>query len=190
MTSGQQVVLANGASAANIFWQFGSSATIGTTAVIHGNILAAVSISLLTGSTLDGRALAQSGAVTVDTGGGNSVALPVATVSSSPAVIFPAGTVNNSTGTVNDASYMTPAVAGSIAAVFGSNLSVGTSSPIVSTPLPTMLAQSTYLIGGQAVPMYMAAPGQANVQIPWALAGQTQAAITDTLQELFPTHRL
>jgi hypothetical protein len=58
MTSGQQVVLANGANAANIFWQVGSSATIGTTAVIHGNILAAVAVSLLTGSTLDGRALA------------------------------------------------------------------------------------------------------------------------------------
>jgi len=181
MTSGQQVVLANGANAANIFWQVGSSATIGTTAVIHGNILAAVSVSLLTGATLDGRALAQSGAVTVDTGGGNSVALPVATVSSSPPVIFPAGTVNNSTGTVNGASFIAPVVPGSIAAVFGSNLSVGNSSPVVSTPLPTTLAQSTYLIGGHSVPMYMASPGQANVQIPWELAGQGLVAITDTV---------
>ncbi len=76
MTSGRQVILAGGANAANIFWQVGSSATIGTTAVLHGNILAAISISMLTGSTLDGRALAQGGAVTVDTGGGSSATVP------------------------------------------------------------------------------------------------------------------
>ncbi len=77
-TSGRQVILAGGAKAANIFWQVGSSATIGTTSVFQGNILAAVSISMLTGSTLAGRALAMGGAVTLDTGGGTSATIPVA----------------------------------------------------------------------------------------------------------------
>jgi uncharacterized protein (TIGR03437 family) len=77
-TSGRQVILANGANPANIFWQVGSSATIGTTSVFQGNILAAVSISMLTGSTLSGRALAIGGAVSVDTGGGTSTTVPVA----------------------------------------------------------------------------------------------------------------
>jgi uncharacterized protein (TIGR03437 family) len=77
-TSGRQVILANGANAANIFWQVGSSATIGTTSVFQGNILAGVSISMLTGSTLAGRALAIAGAVTIDTGGGSSATVPVA----------------------------------------------------------------------------------------------------------------
>jgi uncharacterized protein (TIGR03437 family) len=77
-TSGLKVILANGANPANIFWQVGTSATIGTTCVFQGNILAAVSISMLTGSTLSGRALAIGGAVTVDTGGGTSTTIPVA----------------------------------------------------------------------------------------------------------------
>jgi len=77
-TSGLQVILAGGANPANIFWQVGSSATIGTTCVFQGNILAAVSISMLTGSTLAGRALAIGGAVTLQTGGGSSTTVPVA----------------------------------------------------------------------------------------------------------------
>jgi uncharacterized protein (TIGR03437 family) len=80
-TSGRKVILANGANAANIFWQVGTSATIGTTSVFQGNILAAVSISMLTGSTLSGRALAQGGAVSLDTGGGTSTTIPVAPTS-------------------------------------------------------------------------------------------------------------
>jgi uncharacterized protein (TIGR03437 family) len=140
-----------------------------------------VSVSVLTGATLDGRALAQTGAVTIDTGGGNTVAVPVTTTTSSAPVIFPAGTTNNFTGTVNDASYLPPVVAGSIAAVFGSNLSVGTSGQQITVPLPTTLAQSSFLIGGQLAPMYLASPGQANVQIPWEMAGKTQTTITATV---------
>jgi hypothetical protein len=66
-TAGRQVILSGGAQAANIFWQVGSSATLGTTSVFEGNILADQSITLDTGATLDGRALARIGAVTLDT---------------------------------------------------------------------------------------------------------------------------
>jgi uncharacterized repeat protein (TIGR01451 family) len=64
--SGSQVVLINGANAANIFWQVGSSATLGTTSIFNGTILAQVSITVKTGATLNGRALARTGAVTLD----------------------------------------------------------------------------------------------------------------------------
>ena len=64
--SGSQVVLIGGARAANIFWQVGSSATLGTTSTFAGTILAQASITLTTGAVLDGRALARSGAVTLD----------------------------------------------------------------------------------------------------------------------------
>jgi len=65
--SGSQVILANGASACNIFWQVGSSATLGTYSTFNGNILALTSITITTGVNLQGRALAQTGAVTLDT---------------------------------------------------------------------------------------------------------------------------
>ena len=52
----------------SVFWQVGSSATLGTGTAFQGNILAADSITLVTGSTdLDGRLLAETGAVTLDT---------------------------------------------------------------------------------------------------------------------------
>ncbi|MCX5643744.1 MAG: ice-binding family protein [Phycisphaerae bacterium] len=51
-----------------LFWQVGSSATLGTTTAFEGNILALTSIGLNTGATIsNGRALAQTGAVTLDT---------------------------------------------------------------------------------------------------------------------------
>jgi len=65
--SGSRVLLIGGAQACNVFWQVGSSATIGTSTAFTGNILALTSISLTRGATLDGRALARNGAVTLDT---------------------------------------------------------------------------------------------------------------------------
>jgi hypothetical protein len=72
-TSGRQVILAGGAQANNIFWQVGSSATLGTTSTFQGTIMAAISISIETGATLTGRALAESGEVTLD---GNTITDP------------------------------------------------------------------------------------------------------------------
>ncbi|MEI6755063.1 MAG: ice-binding family protein [Paludibacter sp.] len=62
-TSARQVVLTNAASASNIFWQVGSSATFGTTSVFKGTIMAMQSITFNTGATLDGRALARTGGI-------------------------------------------------------------------------------------------------------------------------------
>ena len=59
------VTLINQADACNIFWQVGSSATIGTASIFSGTILAQTSISLGTGATVHGRMLAQTGAVTL-----------------------------------------------------------------------------------------------------------------------------
>ena len=65
--SGSHIILANGAKACNVFWQVGSSATLGTNSVFKGNILALTSITITTGVNLEGRALARNGAVTLDT---------------------------------------------------------------------------------------------------------------------------
>jgi hypothetical protein len=72
--NGIQVILAGGAKPYNIFWQIGTSAVLGTTTDFQGTILADQSITMNTGSTLNGRALASKGAVTYNGTGGS---LPV-----------------------------------------------------------------------------------------------------------------
>ena len=72
-TSGRAVILSRGAKASNVFWQVGSSATLGTTSAFKGTIMADQSISLNTGAKLNGRALARIGAVSL---AGNTVVLP------------------------------------------------------------------------------------------------------------------
>ena len=65
--SASQVKLANGARAANVFWLVGSSATLGTDSFFNGNVIALDSITVTTGVTIEGRVLARTGAVTLDT---------------------------------------------------------------------------------------------------------------------------
>jgi hypothetical protein len=65
--SASSVSLINGAQACNVFWQVGSSATLGTTTTFVGTIMALTSIFLETGATIQGRALARNGEVTMDT---------------------------------------------------------------------------------------------------------------------------
>jgi hypothetical protein len=65
--SGSSVVMINGGSSCNVFWQVGSSATLGTNSTLAGNILALTSITATTGARIQGRALARTGAVTLDT---------------------------------------------------------------------------------------------------------------------------
>ncbi len=67
--TGAQVILAGGAKASNVFWQVGTSATLNTTTIFKGNLLAAVTITVNNGSAVEGRLLAGSdsaGAVTIN----------------------------------------------------------------------------------------------------------------------------
>ncbi|MCW2922114.1 MAG: hypothetical protein JWL76_1988 [Thermoleophilia bacterium] len=59
------VSLINGAQSCNVYWQVGSSATIGTRTSLRGNVLALTSISVQDAATIDGRLLARNGAVTL-----------------------------------------------------------------------------------------------------------------------------
>jgi hypothetical protein len=67
--SASSVALINGGQALNVFWQVGSSATLGTGSRFNGNILVDASITLNTGASLIGRAMSLNGAVTLDTNG-------------------------------------------------------------------------------------------------------------------------
>ncbi|MCE9549196.1 DUF3494 domain-containing protein [Candidatus Nomurabacteria bacterium] len=65
-SAGSEVVLINGAQACNVFWQVGSSATLGTNSEFKGTILALSSITDNGGSVVEGRFLARNGAVTLN----------------------------------------------------------------------------------------------------------------------------
>jgi hypothetical protein len=65
--SASLVTLIGAAQPCNVFWQVGSSATLGTNSTFRGNILAFTSATLTTGANVEGRVLARDGAVTLDT---------------------------------------------------------------------------------------------------------------------------
>jgi type VI secretion system secreted protein VgrG len=73
--SSSSIDLLNGAQADNVYWQVGSSATLGTDTSFDGSILAVSSITLNTGASLSGRALALNAAVTLDN---NIITVPLA----------------------------------------------------------------------------------------------------------------
>lgn len=87
---GSTILVINGGSAANVFWQMGTSATIGVGATAVGTFIADASITLATGASLSGRAWALNAALTMDT---NAMTVPVnegcgnVDVSSAPATL-------------------------------------------------------------------------------------------------------
>ncbi|KKW19121.1 MAG: hypothetical protein UY63_C0021G0004 [Parcubacteria group bacterium GW2011_GWA2_51_10] len=91
--SNAQVVLTGGVQACNVFWQIGSSVTLGTTTTIRGNILAKTAITDDGGSTVYGRLLARDAAVTLS----KTTVTKQTCTASAPAL--PASSLGN--GTVN-----------------------------------------------------------------------------------------
>jgi hypothetical protein len=63
--SNSSIVLASGATAGNVFWQVGSSATLGTNTTFEGSILAHISDTVSAGVSVAGRVFALTGAVTL-----------------------------------------------------------------------------------------------------------------------------
>lgn len=65
-TVGRQVILIGGAKASNVFWSVGTSATLGTSSSMKGTILSQISITVVSGATVEGRVVTRIGAVTLD----------------------------------------------------------------------------------------------------------------------------
>jgi hypothetical protein len=78
--SSSQVELINGADKSQVFWNVGSSATLGITSHFEGTILAMESITLTTGATINGALLASNGSVTLDSNTINTVTLPLISI--------------------------------------------------------------------------------------------------------------
>jgi hypothetical protein len=97
---GRKVILSGGAQARNIFWQVGSSATLGTSSVFEGTVMAYASITMNASSTMDGRALAENGAVTYN-GTGGSLPMPTAPIFTSISTTL----MNSATVVLNTTPY-------------------------------------------------------------------------------------
>jgi len=116
--SASSVVLINGANPCNVFWQIGSSATLGTNTTFVGTIMALTSISVNTAATIEGRALARNGSVTLDT---NEITRPICdsppTTGGTIAGPITGGTIAGPTtgGTITGGTIAGPTTGGTIA---------------------------------------------------------------------------
>jgi type VI secretion system secreted protein VgrG len=130
--SNSSVLVTNGSTGCNVFWQVGSSATIGTTTEFVGNILALTSIALQNGASVSGRALARNGEVTMDTNnvGFSGCTVPTATASATasptasvtPSPTATAAPTDTATATATPTAAATPPP---------------TATPVGQTPTPT-----------------------------------------------------
>jgi hypothetical protein len=93
--SSTSVVLEGGAQACNVFWQVGSSATLGTSTSFVGTILALTSATLDTGAKVIGRVQAQTGAVTLD---GNTISVPTCSATTPTTTTTAVGTTTTAAG--------------------------------------------------------------------------------------------
>ncbi|MCW2885754.1 MAG: hypothetical protein QOE54_4866 [Streptosporangiaceae bacterium] len=90
--AGSQMTLVNGARACNVFFQVGSSVTLGADSTVRGNMLIFTSATLGAGARIFGRVLAQNGAVTMDTNDVATTTCPPGTLSISTPVSRSLGT--------------------------------------------------------------------------------------------------
>jgi Ice-binding-like len=108
--SNSVVLLRNGAQACAVYWQVGSSATLGSATQFQGNLMALTSITMVTGANiLKGRALARNGALTLD---GNQITPPAGTctLASSAGTPGRSGTPSTPSTGARDPDSMLPAL--------------------------------------------------------------------------------
>lgn len=145
--SGSSVQVINSGNNCNVFWQVGSSATLGTSTSFVGNILALTSITLTTGANVSGRVLARNGAVTMDT---NNVTVCPPVVNCPVITVNPATLPNGVVGTLY--SQTVSAVGGTAPYTFSVSsgalppgLTLATSTGIISGT-PTAAGTSNFTI--------------------------------------------
>lgn len=187
--SNSVVAITNSGSACNVFWQVGTSATLGTTTSFIGNILALTSITLNTGANVVGRALARNGAVSMDTNqvgsGGCAVGAPTPTAT----LVLPPTTATatattaaaTATATATAATAAAPATATATATATAATVpSPAAPGPFVPTkPAPTAnlpLTTPAALVAATAVPPATPTGTALSVTQPAAVGGAVAAA--------------
>ncbi len=162
--SNSSVRLINGGQSCNVFWQVGSAATLGTGTKFAGNILAQTSITLTTGASADGRVLARTGAVTMDSNAVSMCSLAAATSPTpTPFSISPA-----SQNVAPGAAFTLTALNGTLATCLSNNTAV--------IPNPTVSADGKTATGA----ILAAAPpnSTANISCTSTSAVSSSAAVT------------
>ncbi|MEO8393847.1 MAG: ice-binding family protein [Chloroflexota bacterium] len=157
------VLLTNGGSDCNIWWQVGSSATIGTATSFAGNIMALASITLTTGANVSGRAFAQTGAVTMDSNTVGTSAC-IATPPERPELSL---TKNDGGVTVRQGDTI------SYTLTYGNTGNVDLVSPILSDTLP---ADTTFNAGASTAGWDCSA-SPCVLTLPTLAAGDTGSAV-------------
>ena len=135
---GSKVVLSGGVSPCNVWWQVGSSATFGSTTAFVGNVLALTSISLATGVTLQGRAMTQTGGVTLDSN------IITSSCSATPPVTTTTVAPTTTTSTTSTTTTVAPTTT--------------TSTPSTTTTAPVTTTTSGNSVTSTTVPPLVAPP--------------------------------
>jgi hypothetical protein len=149
------VVLANGAMARGVFWQVGSSATIGTGTALQGNLMALASITMVTGASIvTGRAMALNAAVTLDT---NRITRPALLCGTDPSDICRTPTV-----TVIRGSSADPSVVGQPVTF--------TARVVTTPPSPTLTGAVTFRDGETVLGTVRIGAGSVARLTTWVLA--------------------
>lgn len=136
ITGISRVLLTNGAQACNVFWQVGSSATLGTGSTFVGNILALTQIEVHTGVTVEGRALARNAAVTLDTNTFTAVGCDLSGGTTPPTAPASTTTTTTTFDSVPDSTATTLGPLEATATTEAGGASAGTTPASTGTSLP------------------------------------------------------
>jgi hypothetical protein len=143
-----RILLTGDAQACNVFWQVTSSATLGTGNTFVGTVLALASISVDTGTTVVGRALAQTGAVTLDD---NQFTQPTCATTPTTTTVTTTPGTTGATTTLTATVTATGANAPTGTVTFSSNgVAVGTS-PIGSNGVATLTVPAGTTAGTKSI---------------------------------------
>jgi hypothetical protein len=175
--AGSSVNFIRGAQACNVFWQVGSSATLGANSSFSGNILAATSITLTTGATVNGRLLAMNGAVTLDT---NTIIIPTCVLAPTSTPLPPETATQVAAATATQAAAATATQAAAATAT--------ATQVAAATATQAAVATATQAAAATATQVAAAAPTvEAAVATQAAVATATQAAAATATQVVAAT---
>ena len=146
-STGSSIVLINGASECNVFWQVGSSATLGSGSVFVGNVLALTSITVQSAVVVHGRALARNGAVTLDNDTFTAPSCIPSTATSPPTTTSPA-TTTTTPATTTPATTIADTATSPSATTIGPAASTASSN--VATPISAVDTSTTVSPTGAA----------------------------------------